>query len=295
MKTYSLKLLVTGGEGQVAQALCRHAVAGKFQIHALSHSEMDISQPSSIERVLTAQMPDCVINTAAYTAVDRAEAERGKADQANVLGAKHIAHACSKHRIPLIHLSTDYLFDGTKTAPYAEEDDVNPINHYGKSKWLGEEAVREACDSHIILRVSGVFSEHKTNFLKSILRLAQEKGQLNIVADQLTCPTYAGDIALAIFSIIEKFSQWGTFHYCSAPAVSWHAFASAIIETASRHMSLSVKKINAISTAEYPVAAKRPAYSVLDCSKIKKLYHIEQPSWQSGIERALNGLIHSSS
>lgn len=291
MKNYSLKernlkhapnVLITGSDGQLGNALRAHPAVGEFQITACGRSNMDITSAASINNAILQFSPDFIINTAAYTAVDKAEKEAELAMSINHIGAKYLAIACKKNQIPLIHLSTDYIFDGTKTSPYLEDDAATPVNLYGESKWLGEQAVREQCEQHIILRVSGVFSEYGSNFMKTILRLAAERKELNIVADQITCPTYAGNIASVIYSIIKKQThKWGTYHYCDSPPVSWHQFADAIIHQAKPHHALIVEKINAITTAEYPTLAKRPAYSVLDCSKIKKEYGIQQTEWMS--------------
>lgn len=287
MKNYLPNILITGGNGQVATALHQHKLARELQITACTREEMDICDITSIQHALTNFNPDIIINTAAYTAVDMAEQETETCLRTNHMGAKHLAIACKKQQIPLIHLSTDYIFDGTKNFPYREDDAATPINFYGKSKWLGEQAVREHSEQHIILRVSGVFGEHGNNFLKTMLRLAKEKKELRIVADQITCPTYAGDIAGAIFTLLKQELRWGTYHYCSAPPASWHQFATAIIHAAQHQHSILTEEIKAITTAEYPTAAKRPAYSVMDCSKIKNDYGITQPSWLDAVRGAL--------
>ena len=288
------KLLITGGNGQLAQALCHHSLAKNFQIIPCSRLDMDITDTDSITNALVTFSPDIIINTAAFTAVDKAESDIKASVEINHLGTQHLAAACEKQRIPLIHISTDYVFDGAKQNPYQENDVPNPINFYGKTKWLGELAVRELCEQHIILRVSGVFSEYGNNFLKTILRLAQERKELRVVADQITCPTYAGDIAQAIFSIvkqnIERPTHWGTYHYCSAPPVSWYEFAKAIVTYAQNYKKLLVEEINAITTDQYPTAAKRPAYSVFDCTKIQLDFDIPQPSWNEGIQKSIQGI-----
>lgn len=280
MNNYLPKLLITGGNGQLACALRNHPLAHAMHISTCLHSEMDITDSSSVTRAIANYHPDIIINTAAYTAVDKAEQEKDQALRVNYLGVKQLAIACHEKHIVLIHLSTDYVFDGTSITPYRENDTTNPINFYGKSKCLGEEAIREHCEQHIILRVSAVFSEYGTNFLKTILRIGQERNELRIVADQITCPTYAGDIAGILFTLAKKQPQWGTYHYCSNEPVSWHAFAVAIIEEAKKHKALPVENIIAITTAGYPTLAKRPAYSVLNCSKIEKEAGITSSSWK---------------
>lgn len=287
MKNYSPKLLITGANGQLANALLAHQKAKSFLIKACTREEMDISNQDAIDNVIKKFTPDIIINTAAYTAVDKAEQEKEIAQHINCLGTKNLASACKEKNISLIHISTDYIFDGAKTSPYQENDAANPINYYGETKWLSEEIVRKVCEQHIILRVSGVFSEFGNNFLKTMLRLAQEKRNLRVVSDQITCPTYAGDIAGAIFTIANEFKQPGTYHYVSHSPTSWHAFATAIIERAQNHKALQVEEIEAIATSEYLTAAKRPANSVLDCSKIYETFDIPQPSWFDGIKKTI--------
>jgi dTDP-4-dehydrorhamnose reductase len=283
MKNYLPKVLITGGNGQLASALCHHPMAQAFHLMPCSRVEMDIANITSVTHAITIFNPDIIINTAAYTAVDKAEQDREQALRVNHLGAQHLAITCKERQIPLIHISTDYVFDGTHTTPYREDDATHPANFYGKSKCLGEETVRERCEQHIILRVSGVFSEYKNNFLKTILHLAQKRKELRIVADQITCPTYAGDIAHTLFTIVQNKPQWGTYHYCNTEPVSWYQFGVAIIEAARKHQSLLVEDTKAITTAAYPTAAKRPAYSVLDCGKIEKELGIIRPSWKNAL------------
>ncbi len=292
MNTSLPKLLITGGKGQVASALCHTNLTRASQLIALDRSELDITENTSIERALSNHHPDVIINTAAYTAVDKAEQDKDACLKANYLGAKTLAIACARHRIPLIHLSTDYVFAGDQQKPYTETTATHPINFYGKSKLLGEMAVREHCEQHVILRVSGVFSAYGNNFLKTILRLAAQQKTLRIIADQLICPTYAGSIAQAIFSLLQHQFISGTYHYCSATATSWHAFATAILETAVGDEK-KINRIEAITTANYPTPAKRPLYSVMDCSKIAADYGIMQPSWREDIKAALFSMIPS--
>ncbi len=285
------RIVLTGANGQIGTSLHHHPRATAFHLMTYSHAELDITDFSSVENALTKLAPDVVINVAAYTAVDKAEQERELAMRANQLGAKHLAIACKHNQIPLIHLSTDYIFDGTTPSPYQENDKANPINVYGESKWLGEQAVREHCEQHVILRVSGVFSEYGNNFVKSILRLAKEKKELRVVADQVTCPTYAGDIASALFSIVQQTPHFGTYHYCNASPVSWHQFATAIIHTAKQYQPLLVEEVKAITTADFPTLATRPAYSVLNCEKIEKDFGIKQAKWDDALTTVIPQLL----
>lgn len=290
MKNSSLKLLITGGNGQLAQAIHLQAT-NCFELIMPNRMTLDITQPDSIEVEIQKYQPDFVVNTAAYTAVDKAEQETELAYNVNQHGAKNIAIACERHRIPLIHLSTDYVFDGKIQHPYREQDTTHPLNIYGKTKWLGEEEIRQHNENHLILRVSGVFSQFGNNFLRTILKLAKTREELRIVADQTLCPTYAGDIAEAIFSLVTAFKR-GTYHYCSTEPASWFEFTNAIIEKVQQRTTLAVKHVTPISTAEFNAAAKRPAYSALDCTKIKQDFQIQLPSWRDGITSAITGLFY---
>lgn len=291
MTTYSPSVLVTGGKGQLATAIAQHELASNFNLHYCSHDEVDITSPTSINQAIAKYMPDVIINCAAYTAVDKAEEEVSKADRVNHIGAGHLGLICHKNQIKLIHVSTDYVFDGRKQGEYSEEDRTNPINIYGKTKWLGEQAIRENCVNHVILRVSSVFSEYGKNFVRSILKAAHDKPTLRVVSDQCMCPTYAGHIAGALLTIANKPAEKGTFHYCSSEPISWHGFATAIVNEAKKHTSLIADEIKAITADEFPTDAKRPQQSVLDCQKIQAVYGIDQPSWREAIKIIIPKLV----
>lgn len=282
MKNYSNKILITGGDSQLANAIYYHPLAKQYKLILRKHHECDITNPTSILENIKNIQPHYIINTAAYTAVDKAEQEIDKAMLVNCEGPKQLAIACKQYAIPLIHISTDYIFDGHKRAAYLEHDVVNPLNIYGKSKWLGEEAIREHCEQHIILRASAVFSEYGNNFLKTMLRLAKEKTTWQVVNDQITCPTYAGDIAYALFKLIEQYeAASGTYHFCSSDSISWYNFASHILYEAKKYSPLQVKEIQPITTKDYQTLAKRPLYSVLKCEKIFTDFKLSQPTWQA--------------
>lgn len=289
MKGYLSKVLITGSNGQMGASLRHHPFSREFEIIACPREVMDITDIDSIEAGIKAFSPDIIINTAAYTAVDKAELEINHCMHVNNDGARNIAIICKKNNLPLIHLSTDYIFDGIKTTPYLEDDPPNPISVYGRCKWLGEESVRKHCDEHVILRLSAVFSTYGNNFMKKILQMAKEKHELHVVADQIICPTYAGDIAGAIFNIIKLqnlgYHHWGTYHYSSPEGITWHQFAITIIKNT--NFALVVKNINAISSIESQREAKRPAYSVFNCNKIKKDYEITQPLWQNNLQNII--------
>ena len=290
MTTYS-KLLITGANGQLAHALRTHPDASLFSITACTREECDITSVASVSRAIQHYSPDIIINCAAYTAVDKAETDQHNAMMVNHLGVQNLAVACQKNKIFLLHVSTDYVFDGLKQAGYVETDQTNPINIYGESKYLGENAIREQCENHVILRVSGVVSEFGHNFVKTILRLAREKEELRIVRDQITCPTSANDIATTIYALAKNPSHTGTYHFCSTPPVSWHEFAAAIVEKARQHISLVVKIVSPISTSDYPTPAKRPPHSVLNCDKIKNDYGISQPNWHDAVKNIVTTLL----
>lgn len=280
------RILVTGGDGQLAQALQQTLL--NQQTVFCSKNELDIASEDQINQFFLKYRPEWVINTAAYTQVDAAEAHPQLALQVNYRGAKQLAIACARSHIPLLHLSTDYLFDGETKAPYKENDKPKPVNQYGLSKWLGEAAIRSRLKQHLILRVSGIFSQYKTNFVKTIFKLSQTQNRLEIVSDQLSCPTAAYDIAMAILQLINaSVTRWGTYHFCSTPPISWYEFAQAVMSYVPSHQ---VTEIKAISTKDYASLAKRPAYSALDCSKIKSHYGIEQPCWQKALEQVMGTL-----
>jgi dTDP-4-dehydrorhamnose reductase len=236
------------------------------------------------------------MNAAAYTAVDRAEQEPQRAYLVNRDGPKHLAATCSRCGIPLLHISTDYVFNGRQQEAYREDAAVAPLGIYGDSKWQGEQAVRELLEQHFILRVSWVFSRHGNNFVKTMLRMARQQERLTVVADQLGCPTYAGDIADTLLQLARKtpFSQisdWGTYHYAGLPAVSWHTFATSIIDLARTYEPLAVKEVVPISTADYPVLAERPVNSILDCRLLQDKFGITPRFWRDGLDQTVSALM----
>lgn len=288
------KIMLTGSKGQLAQALLQSPFAHEFHIIAYSRNELDITNEEAVARALAATQPDFLINTAAYTAVDLAEREQEQANAVNTLAAGILAKHCKAAHVKLLHLSTDYIFDEKTPHPINEDTPAKPINHYGKSKWLGEEAIRADGDQYLILRVSGVFSEFGKNFLKTILKLAQEKKELSIVNDQIICPTYAIDIADTIYRIIQKHPHYPmnhTYHYCNKDPVSWYDFARVIIETAKSIQPVSVENLKAIASSQFKCEAIRPLYSVLDCSKINQDFSIQQTHWHIGVNKAIKALL----
>lgn len=286
-----MKLLITGAHGQVGWELTQQIKNSIHESLGFNHSELDITDSDKIHKLIQRAKPDMLINAAAYTAVDKAEQEHELAFKVNTHGPLALAQACAKANIPLIHLSTDYIFAGQKQQPYTEDDQPEPLNIYGQSKLKGEEAVMKYCDKHLILRVSGVFGSHGNNFVKTMLRLAHEKEQLNVVSDQILCPTWSADIAQVILQVCERLTDqnYGVYHYCGKNPVSWHQFTQEIINLAkTKQLPIKVKELKPISSIEYSAAAKRPAYSVLDCKKIFSNFDIQQADWQTGLKQVLN-------
>lgn len=286
-----LKIAVTGANGQLGRKVVEQ-LKETVLLRAYGRVDLDISDERQVNEILGDFAPDIIINAAAYTAVDKAEVETELADKQNHQAPMYLAKIAEKLDAVLIHVSTDYVFDGLQNKPYIENDIPAPKNVYGNSKLKGELAVQTFCKKHIIIRTSWVFSEYGNNFAKTMLRLAEQKNELSVVADQVGGPTYAGDIAAAIKKIIEKVSSativpWGVYHYCGLPYVNWFEFSEAIFCAAIENNVITKAPIlNAIKTESYPTPAKRPAFSKLDCSKIASVFDISPSDWQS----ALNNL-----
>lgn len=262
------------------------------ELTALGHSDLDICDRFASHRTIAEHRPDLVINAAAYTAVDEAEEEREQARMVNVEGPRNLALACRAAGAALIHLSTDFVFDGKKLGAYRENDPPVPLSQYGRSKLAGEEAVRGALERHLVIRLSWVFGPYGRNFVKTILRLAREREVLRVVADQRGCPTYTGDIAEALSRVVDRLAipataEFGTYHLCGSPPVSWHGFAETIVGRAKDHTALLVQEVVPISTPEYPLPARRPPNSTLDCSRFARQFDYASPPWMDGLERTL--------
>src|SRR5205085_1734160 len=232
-----MKLLVLGAAGQIGHELCRRVWPADYRIAGVDRAEVDITRQEAVADALRQERPDIVINAAAYTAVDRAESEPDVAWAVNAAGPGHLAVGCATAGIPLVHISTDYVFDGRKEAPYREDDPVNPLGVYGHSKEAGDRAVREGLPEHVIVRTAWVYSAQGHNFARTMLRLAADRPVLRVVADQIGSPTSAADAAAAIATIVQRLAagdrNWGTYNFAGAGAVSWHGFAEAIFELAS--------------------------------------------------------------
>ena len=292
-----MKILLTGINGQLGHEL-QQTLAPLGEVVGVGRTTMDLSQPDQILRVIDAVQPDLIVNPAAYTAVDRAETEPELAYAINVFAPQTIAQAAQRLQVPLIHISTDYVFDGQKNTPYTETYPPNPLGAYGRTKLAGEEGVRQNCDRSLILRTAWVYSAYgKGNFVKTMLRLGSERLEIRVVADQVGTPTWARDLAEAIAAIalIEPESGTTIYHFTNSGVASWYDFAVAIFEEAEAiGFPLKVQQVVPITTSEYPTPAQRPAYSVLGNQKITAILGTYPPHWRTSLRRMLSQLFEVS-
>ncbi len=294
-----MKILLTGKDGQVGFALHKK-LAFLGEVIATNRNMLDLSDPQAIRIFIDQAQPDIIINTAAYTQVDEAESEKLLAYQVNTKAPQVLADKASELDIPIIHFSTDYVFDGLKHEPYLETDEVNPQSVYGQTKWQGEEVVRQH-KKHIIFRTSWVFGSHGQNFLKTIIKLIQEKTSLNVVSDQIGTPTSSEALAYITYKIVKtifnnpNFKDFGTYHMTLDNETNWYRYACFITDEAKRlglQTLMTSKDINPISSDAYPSLAKRPMNSRLSTTKIKKTFMLELPHWEEEVKRILKALIH---
>jgi dTDP-4-dehydrorhamnose reductase len=288
-----MKILVFGAGGQVGREVSRATWPARYQLLPFERKAIDITGSASVSQTVRRERPDLVINLAAYTAVDRAESEPEAAWAVNCAGTAHLAAACGESGAALVHLSTDYVFNGRKIDAYREEDAVDPLGVYGRSKEAGERAVRAALEQHVILRTAWVFGASGINFVKTMLRLADERSVLRVVADQRGCPTAAADIAAALITIayyIERGeARWGTYHFAGDAAISWHGFAEAIFELAVPQLAPR-PKLEPIATEQYPTPAQRPMNSVLDCRRIEQAFGVSPSPWRASLASVIQEL-----
>jgi dTDP-4-dehydrorhamnose reductase len=284
-------ILILGGSGQVARALASRLPDAMV----LGRPDFDFDAPERITPTLEGIAPRLIINAAAYTAVDKAESEPEAADRANHTGPRLLAEYARRAGIALIHISTDYVFDGSKTEPYVETDPTGPTGVYGATKLAGEQAVLAACDRAIVLRTAWVYAAEGKNFVRTMLSLGSRMPKLRVVADQVGNPTSAADLAGAIAGIIARIEAdgWkpefaGVFHAAGTGAVSWHGFALEIFRLAGMAVDVA-----AITTAEYPTPAKRPANSRLDCGKLERVFGLKLPAWQESLARVVAEIVES--
>ncbi|WP_447878565.1 dTDP-4-dehydrorhamnose reductase [Serratia fonticola] len=284
-----MKVLLTGSKGQLGSCFQDRLPAG-WEIWATDSDVLDITDLSAVRAAVADYKPNVIVNAAAYTAVDKAETEHELATLINKVGPENLAVAAKEVGARLVHVSTDYVFDGTASTPYIETDVTNPLGVYGLTKLDGEIAVAAVQPEAIIIRTAWVFSEYGNNFVKTMLRLAKERDTLSIVADQRGCPTYAGDIAQTIIDLLNKNALGGIYHYCGDQEVSWFKFAENIF-----NMALAKQKITklpvaiAIPTEKYPTPAKRPVFSTLNCGKVG-LYGVLPSDWQLALNKVISKL-----
>ncbi|KFK97875.1 MULTISPECIES: dTDP-4-dehydrorhamnose reductase [unclassified Serratia (in: enterobacteria)] len=277
-----MKVLLTGANGQLGRCFCDRLPAG-WSVLATDADTLDITDFEKVRSVVAEYQPDFIVNAAAYTAVDKAESEKDIAMQINEVGPKNLALAANEYGARLVHISTDYVFDGEATVPYVEMATTNPLGVYGKTKLNGELAVSEIQPAALIIRTAWVFSEYGNNFVKTMLRLAENRDSLGVVADQRGCPTYAGDIANALLVLLQKKAPGGVYHFCGNSEVAWSEFAEVIFSSALQLEVLTQAPIvNAITTEQYPTPAKRPKYSVLNCAKIQN-EGVELSPWKERV------------
>ena len=285
-----MKILINGQHGQVSQELQRH-LSHLGELVVLGREQLDLAQPEQIRQQVQRIRPDLIINAAAHTAVDQAESEPELAFAINASAPGILAEQALELGVPLIHYSTDYVFDGSKPAPYTEDDAPNPLGVYGKSKLAGEQAISAVQGQHLILRTSWVYSTHGRNFLLTMQRLLQEKPEMRIVADQIGAPTWAGTIARSTLALIERWQAgnagaWGTYHLTAQGETSWFGFAQAIGE-ALREQGKPCAHLLPIPSSAYPTPAARPLNSRLDCSRLQREWGVSQADWQTALRECL--------
>lgn len=300
-----MKILLFGANGQVGREL-RHSLASLGEVVATTRSGLledgtpcntaDFDAPHSLPALIQRIAPDVVVNAAAYTAVDRAESDRDAAFRANAEAPRCIAQACAARDALLVHYSTDYVFDGTGTRPYREDDATAPLGAYGESKLAGEDAVRTSGARYLIFRTAWVYAAHGKNFMRTMLRLAAERDELRVVADQIGTPTPAALIAdITAMALARPFVRSGVWHLTAAGETTWHGFAEAIFAAAhARGLIARMPRVVPIATADYPTPAKRPGYSVLNTGGLRSDFEADLPDWSQGLARTLDELVSTS-
>ncbi|MGQ0672581.1 MAG: dTDP-4-dehydrorhamnose reductase [Hyphomicrobium sp.] len=294
-----IRIAVAGKSGQVAQALLRQATGSGVDVIVRGRPELDLTSIDSVGQFIFETRSAVLINATAYTAVDKAETEAEAAFAVNAGAPALLATLCAHFKIPLIHLSTDYVFDGTSTTRYREDDPIAPLGIYGASKAAGEAAIRRSLAQHIIVRTAWVYSRDGANFVRTMLRLGAERDVVRVVADQRGSPTSADEIAAALLSIARQVANgarddaWGTYHLTGRGETTWHGFAAELFQQTAQR-GLKSPRLEAITTADYPTPARRPAYSCLDNSKIERTFGIEREPWQESLEAVIDHLVPQS-
>ena len=294
-----MKTLLTGAGGQVGWEIARRAAGHSVSLEGYPRNDLDITDIDSIHRVMGGIRPDLLINAAAYTKVDLAESEPDTAIRVNRTGPGFLAEWCAGAGIPMIHISTDYVFDGRSKTPYSETDPLSPLGIYGRSKAEGEAEVRRKLSSHLIVRTSWVYGIHGSNFVKTMLKLGRERDRLRVVDDQFGCPTAAFDIAEAVLTLAERINAggeipWGTYHYCGDGVTSWHRFALEIFQVARRFGYPFSPEIEPIPSSDYPTPVTRPAYSALDTSRIADAFQVYPRRWQESLAEVVEEILAGS-
>ena len=288
----TMKVLVLGCKGQLGRCLKDKLIGVNYEVTYTSRDEIDIVDFEETRIKIKNLVPDVIINASAYTAVDKAENDKITADLINHLAVDNLAAICFELGCWLIHISTDYVFDGNSIVPYLESDKTNPQGVYGHTKLAGELAIQSSGCKYLIIRTAWVFSEYGNNFLKNMLRLGAEQDELSVVGDQIGCPTYAQDMAKAIISLMKqiklKSPNSGIYHYCGDQLCSWFEFAEVIFEEARISGLQTPSLIHQIRTSDYPTAAERPRYSVLDCHKIRNTFGINTSDWKLGVKNIVS-------
>lgn len=295
----STRMVVTGRQGQIARSLIEIGPASGFDLITAARPELDLAAPETVEAAISAAVPDIIVNAAAYTAVDQAEREPELARAVNTAGAETVAAVANSLGIPIIHLSTDYVFDGQKATPYVENDEVAPINVYGATKLASEEAVAAASSNHCILRTSWVYAPYGKNFVRTMLSLAG-RDELKVVADQQGCPSYAPEIATAIIAIARNLLDQpdesglrGIFHLAGDGETTWADFSEAIFALLGER-GLPRPMVKRVTSSEYPTAARRPMNSRLNCTRSAKIHGIQLPPWRSSLRACIDRLLNAS-
>jgi dTDP-4-dehydrorhamnose reductase len=287
-----MRAVVIGTSGQLATELRRQVASTRLELAPAER--VDLAQAAQVSALLDRLAPQLVINAAAYTAVDRAESEPQQAAAVNTDGPARLARWCAANGAALLHVSTDYVFDGQKSGPYTEEDATEPMSVYGRTKLGGEVAVRGALERHVILRTSWVFSAHGQNFVKTMLRLARERDELRVVADQHGRPTSAADLARVLLVLAERYAAgdalpWGTYHFAGRGSTTWHGFAQAIVKEQAAFTARE-PRVTPITTADYPTPARRPANSVLDTSRFESSFGLSPRPWLDDLREVVQQL-----
>ena len=289
-----MRILVLGSKGQLGKCLNDQLALSEHDVFHTSRLQIDIEDFEETKNKFLDIAPDVVINATAYTDVDKAEKKHEAAELINHRAVANIASICNQLDCWLIHISTDYVFDGDSETPYKEENPTNPQSVYGETKLKGEAAIESSGCKYLIIRTAWLYSEYGSNFLKTMLRFGADRDELSVVGDQIGCPTYAQDIAKSIGSILScldlKSSSSDIYHYCGDEPCSWYEFACAIFLEAEVQGLKTPSYVKSIMTADYPTPAMRPAYSVLDCSKIESCFEVTRSNWRDGIKIVIDKL-----